>query len=442
MMPELTFEQKIEKALKDTAKGLATKEEARQYVTDEVANHLAESEHIKALNSSVTALKEQNDDLLGQIKHLRTTKYAAIRGSGGDYYGCWSNLQQAKAFGLYVLGYVCDVPNARETFKELTGIEVKQVTDKAMSENDNSAGGYLVPEEFVPRLIVLIQRYGAYRRNVAVWPMSSDVANAPKLDSDVTVYCPGAGVEPSKSDPSFSNIQLVAKKWLTLTAIDSELTEDSAIAVGEIVGRSIARAIAKQEDKCGFVGDGTSTYFGEVGARVALAAVDSTKSNIAGLHVQDTAGAWSAIDLDDLLAVAGLQPSDFDDEDSKFYCSKAFYFSVMLSNALGAGGAMASEVIATGYTPNPSFLGRQVEFTPAMPSSKEASDHCPLLLANLQQGAWLGDRSSLTIDRSDDVYFGSDRIGIRGRERVAFNNFGVGDTSDAGPIVGLWADIS
>ena len=134
-------------------------------------------------------------------------------------------------------------------------------------------------------MILLIEKYGVFRQNALEYPMGSDSALAPKLTSGLTVYCPGAGVAPTKSDLAFAGVGLNAKKWMTLTALDSELDEDSAIAIGELIGFMVGYAFAKKEDEVGFLGDGTSTYFGHVGIAGALRAVDATIGNIKSLTV-------------------------------------------------------------------------------------------------------------------------------------------------------------
>lgn len=439
------FEIKIQKMLQDTVKGLATKEELKTAINEEVAKKMAEDEHIKETQTAVEELRAANDNLVRQVKQLVRTRLAAIKAPDGMYNGVWGSLETAKNFGLFVLAEIGNNQQAKEQLDAL-GIERKYILGdktKAMGEDVLTTGGALVPTEFIPNLIVLMESYGVFRRNAQEWPMSSDSSVAPELTSDVTVYCPGAGGAITPSDLAFRNVGLQAQKWATLTAIDSELTEDAAIAVGEVVGRSIARAFAKKEDQCGFIGDGTSTYFNRLGARHVLREVDATVTNVAGLHVQGTPGVWSAITLGDLLAVAGILPDFADDGiDAKWYCNKNFYLTVMLNAAMAAGGATANEVIMTGYTPKPYFLGRPVEFTSVMPRVKAAVDHCPAILGNLRLGTYLGDRRALTIAQSKEVYFATDQLGIRATERIAPTVFGVGDTTDPGPIVGLWADIA
>lgn len=435
-MPPVTLEV-IEKALEDLGKKTATKEEVAGLIKE---HHTQQEERLKALETTVAdieTIKTENADLATQVKALVKSRFASIKGSDNRYNGVFGSHEEAKDFGLYVLGYIAQHAGSKKAFDEL-GYQVK-----GMAEGDNADGGALVPTEFIPRLVTLIENYGIYRRLAQEMPMGSDSAVFAAQDSDVTVYCPGEGTQPTASEPGFRNLGLQAKKWMTLTAISSELNEDAAIAVGELVARSIARAFAKKEDDCGFVGDGTSTYFGVTGIRHNLRAVDDTIGNCKGLKVQGTAGAWSAIVLGDLLGTMALLTDDYaSSPDVCFVTSRGFYLTVMAALAIAAGGTSYTEVMANGFSRNPTFMGYPVYFTGAMPSVKAAADHCPLLFGDFKRGCALGDRRMLRVDQSREAYFTTDQTGIRGIERIAFNNYGVGDTANAGPVVGFWADIS
>lgn len=450
------FETKIKTMLQDTAKGMATKEELKTAVADAVREQLAESEaKLKAVDEMqgrIGTLQQSNDDLLKQIKALMSARFAPIRTPDGSYNGVWGTLQMAKNFGLFILAELGKNKEAKQQFESL-GIERRYITQdnkivKAMTGSEIGTAAALIPTEFIPNLIVLLEKYGVFRRNAQEWPMGSDTSVAAAQTADVVVYAPGAGVQPTESEPGFRNIGLNARKMMTLTAIDSEVSEDLAISVGEVIGRSIARAFAKAEDKCGFIGDGSSTYFNFTGATQAILGVDSTTTNIMALHIQGTAGAWSAIVAADLLALIGMILDEADDGiDCKWYCHRNFYYSVMISIALGLGGATANEIVLTGYTPQPRFLARPVEFTNVLPRTKPAADHIPLLFGNLRLATLLGDRRALQINSSKEAYFKTDQLGIRGTERIAINVHGVGTAKDAtnpqpGAIVALLGDIA
>lgn len=191
------FEIKIQKMLQDTVKGLATKEELKTAINEEVAKKMAEDEHIKETQTAVEELRAANDNLVRQVKQLVRTRLAAIKAPDGMYNGVWGSLETAKNFGLFVLAEIGNNQQAKEQLDAL-GIERKYILGdktKAMGEDVLTTGGALVPTEFIPNLIVLMESYGVFRRNAQEWPMSSDSSVAPELTSDVTVYCPGAGVQ-------------------------------------------------------------------------------------------------------------------------------------------------------------------------------------------------------------------------------------------------------
>jgi len=442
-MPPVTLEM-IQEAVTDIKSGLATKAEAIDVINRKMKE---DEEKAKAMQTSMQTMVEEmktaNNLLAEQIKNLVKTRFAAIRDSSGHYKGMWDSMEQAKNFGLFVLGYALNQASAKKSFTN-SGIEVK-----AFGDGTNVGGDVVIPQEFYPRLIDMIGVYGVYRRNAGIWPMASDSGSAPKLTGDPEVYCPGAGVAPTAGTLTFGGVGLQAQKWMTYIAIPRESAEDMAIALGEVVGRSIARAFAKKEDLCGFNGEATATYFNIVGLIKALLNVNATTSKICGLRIQATAGTWAAIVADDILALPGLIADDADDGiDCKWYTHKNFFSTVMVKLALGLGGTSAQEAIHTAFTRNPLYQGRPVEFTRVMHRVKYSADHIPVLLANLRTGAILGERRQFEIAQDISVLFTSDQIAIRGTERIAMNNHGVGTSTDAsdggeaGHIVGLLADIA
>ena len=442
-MPTPTLET-IDKALGDINKNMATKKEVIDLIDEKVKSDVeaAQAETKTLYDKAVEQVEEirkANEQLLNQVKLLHANRFAAIKTPDGMYNGMWGSLEMAKNFGLFVLSEVYGNKSASEQLDAI-GIERKiivgdEIKTKAMGEDVGSTGGTLVPTEMIPNLILLLEKYGVYRRNALEYPMGSDSAIAPKLSSGLTVYCPGAGVTPTTSDLEFQSAGLNAKKWITLTTIDSELEEDAAIAIGEIVGFMVAQAFAKQEDTVGFLGDGTSTYFGHTGITGALRAVDATIANIKSLVVA-AGNAYSEITLANFESLLGTLPNYADNGDAKWYAHRYFYYTVMIKLALAVGGVNATEVIAGRGVREKTFLSYPVEFAQVMPKAEANSQICTIF-GNLKLGAYLGDRRKLTIDRSTEAYFAADQVGIRGTERVAPSVHGVGDTTDPGPICGL-----
>ncbi|MBN2270007.1 MAG: phage major capsid protein [Sedimentisphaerales bacterium] len=317
---------------------------------------------------------------------------------------------------------------ARE-FGELMLMAAKR---KAAGEGVTYEGGYLVPTQLADWIVDRMGSWGKFRRNTLVVPLESDKMLVPRVQTDMTIYCPGEGKSIDESDMTFDQIALVMKKLAALAKVSSELEEDSVIAIGEILGLSFTRSMLRVEDLIAFVGDGTSTYFGMTGIVHALRAVDETIGNIAGLEVA-SGNAYAEIVLGDFTDTIARLPDDADDG-AKWYVNRRFYYSVMHPLAVAAGVGTFLDIIS----PNRQrfFFGYPVEFTAAMPYVEGNSQICAIL-SDLRLGSYLGERKKMTIDRSDQVYFANDQIGFRAIERIDINAYGVGDTSEAGPIVGL-----
>jgi HK97 family phage major capsid protein len=342
------------------------------------------------------------------------------------------NAKRARDFGLWIMA---SAEAGQLSERALAALDTH---NKALAEAVNSTGGALVPEVFVPTLIRLQEEYGNFRRFARGVPMSSDRQIWPKLSGHVTVYYPGEGGTITASNPTFENVTLVAKKACALTAISSEVEEDAAVAIGEIVVTDFARGFAKAEDEIGFLGDGTSTYWGFTGIAGALRAVDATIGNIKSLQVA-SGNRYSEIVLPDFDAMVGNYPDYADNGDARWYMHRYFYWNVVRRCLL----AYSSNIPTAGITPEdiaggkrPTFLGYPVEFVNVMPKTQANSQIC-CLLANLNMGAYLGDRRAVRFDRSREVYFTTDQIGARATRRHGVDVFGVGDTTDPGPITGL-----
>ena len=352
------------------------------------------------------------EQLQGQLKRVGQLSRHAPAVDGGSRFGVWEDEDQAKDFGACVLAAL-----GRQ---------------KDMGEITNVAGGVLVPDELSTRFIDLLPKYGKFRANATVLPIGGGKTFVPEITSDMTVYCPGEGGTITPSDVGTGQVQLLPKTWAALAAVSNELDEDSVIAVGIILGISIARSMAKNEDLAGFLGDGTSAYFGHKGIVGAFHSISDTISEIAGLQVA-TGNAYSEITLSDFRNLVSLLPSEFDDN-AKWYCSKRFYNTVMWRLAESAGVAGIFEILSNKKARH--FLGYEVVPVNVMPTAEANSQIC-CLLGDLSQGAYLGQKKELTFQSSDHVYFAKNQKGIRAIERIDFNVFGVGNKTNPGPIVGL-----
>ncbi len=394
-------------------------------------------------DEQIVAISAKTDKDLGLLTARLETRLLAITEGHEVLQGDLSDIRA-------LVGAINDRPTAKKSnLFEYIGhatlgiLNLKNPSEKsrdwlrannAMREGTTSTGGATVPEEFIPELIDLLEEYGVFRSFVRKVPMATDLQKWPKKESGVTVIAPGEGGTITPSDLAFSNVTLVATKLAALTKISSELHEDSALALGSIIGDDMVRALAKAEDQAGFLGDGSATYFKFVGLVGAMSnnTITDTDSAITGGQVQAAGHTWPDITIGNLRSLAGVMPVKFQAE-ARFYCSKIFYWTVLVPLVQAAGGLTQADMEGGIHH---RLFGWPVEIVEVMPTATAVSQFC-LWFADLKSGAFFGDRRDFNIQQDSSVYFDSDQIAIRSTERFAINVYGVGSTTKAGPICAL-----
>lgn len=331
-------------------------------------------------------------------------------------------IKKAERFGRWLLAQ-------RGHRKSLNWCERNGLEVKAHTEGVNSAGGFLVPEEFETELISLREEFGVFRRNARVRPMGSDTLRLPRRASTLTASFVGEATAGSETTQVFESILLVAKKVMVLTTVSNELNEDSFVNLADDIAGEIAYAFALKEDQCGFIGDGSSTFGGITGVGTAVAA------GSAGTNYFDGALSTAAdITLADANATMALLPAFADSPNAKFYMHKSTWHGGFEKVAAAAGGTSGREIME-GYRGTPTFFGYPVEFSQVMQSGTYDANSAVALFGDLSMAASFGDRRSTEVQISDSALnaFEQDELAIRGTERFDIN------VHDIAPIVALRA---
>lgn len=345
----------------------------------------------------------------------------------------------AKWFAGSVLGDGASFNWCRENgikVMQEVGSEFREL--KTMKESVNSTGGYLVPPEFDADLIDLRESFGVFRRFARIVPMMRETKTIGRRTGGLTAYAATEAAAVAESEKSWDTVELVAKKFMTLTRVSSELNEDIMVTLGDDLAGEIAYAFSRKEDDCGFNGDGSSTYHGIIGVREKIKGLDSTIGNIAGLVVA-SGNTYSEIVLADFNKVVGMLPEYAETPRAAWFCSKFFWASVMQRLTTAVGGVMAEEIEGRRMR---MFLGYPVIVSQVMPKVEANSQVCALL-GDLRLAAAFGDRRQTTISMSEHRYFDTDEIGVKGTERYDIVVHDVGNASataadrEPGPIVGL-----
>jgi len=361
-------------------------------------------------NTHVTAVRQ------------RYSKLKAFKGKDAE--------DKAYRAGQWAMASLFDSEKAK-TYCRDNGIQIQN----AAGGDVNTKGGFLVPEEFNQTIIDLRESYGVARQECNVIPMARDTLTIPRRTGGLTAYFtdenPGSAI--TESDLAWDNVSLTARKLATLSRMSSEINEDSIINFADTLANEIAYAFATKEDDCVFNGDGTSTYGGIVGVRPKI--IDGNHTVGAVDVATATHNIFSEIDATDLATLMAALPK-YALPTAKWYISQAGYSMVFERLVQAAGGNTINDMSA-GATLR--YMGYPIVISQSMPAGV-ATDYdavAMLLFGDLRMAATLGDRRGTTVAVSNDRYFDTDQIGIRGTERFDANVHDLGDTSTAGPIVAL-----
>jgi HK97 family phage major capsid protein len=295
-----------------------------------------------------------------------------------------------------------------------------------MSGTNNPAGGFLVPEPMESSIIELRERFGVFRQESTVWPMSDSVTIVPRVAGDVASYYVGEASEITQSDMTINQIKLEAKKLATLTTMSSELNEDAVISMAELLTRSIAYEFALEEDKAGFLGDGTGVYGGIVGLTGALAAGSKVTATS-----RQTFSALIFADFESVIGACKMWPG----MQAKWYVSQAGWAASMQRLANAAGGVTMAE-LASGMAN--SFMGYPVVKTQVLESRLTGTSGLPACyFGDLRMGSYLGTRRGITISLDSSRYFEFDLLAIKATQRFDINIHDRGTASAPGGLIQL-----
>jgi len=303
-----------------------------------------------------------------------------------------------------------------------------------MKGNDNTAGGFLVPDVIESAIIRNVELYGVARRECRVYPMGPGVTLFPRRASGFTSYFAAEASSVTASDLAFDQIRLEARKLMVFSSWSSELPEDSVVALGDLLTAEVAQSFAVKEDQCLFLGDGTSTYGGIVGLEAALAAgsLATTASNV-DTPAEITIASFEEA-MSKLLLIPGIQP--------KWYCHSSIYYNVLQRLAIASSGNTAANY-AAGM--GPMFYGYPVVFCQGMRSGAPSTDLSGNHIAyfgDLSKAVTMGQKRGISIAVDNSYGFNTDSVYFRATERFDINCHERGTASASGPIIGVKCNAS
>lgn len=135
----------------------------------------------------------------------------------------------------------------------------KARVQKALAAQTFASGGALVPDEYLGEIIELLRSRAVVRgMNPRIMPMRSGSMTMPKQTGAGTAAYIGENSNATKSEQTFGQIQLTAKKLAALTPVSNDLLRESDPAADMIVRDDLVAVMGLREDLAFIRGDGTA----------------------------------------------------------------------------------------------------------------------------------------------------------------------------------------
>jgi HK97 family phage major capsid protein len=305
------------------------------------------------------------------------------------------------------------------------------VESRAQAGGINSLGGVLTNPELSSEIIRLVEEFGAFPANARTVTMNSDTLLFARRVGGLSAKPIGENAAPDSTNVTFDNVQLVAKLWGVDNRVPMSLVEDSVIDLADAMAVEVAQAFAEAFDNSGFIGTGSGgTYHGTTG--VAVAINDGTHS--ASIVTATSRTTFDALTLADFTNTVARLPL-YARRNAKFYVSPAGYGSSMLRLMVSTAGNNAADVAGGAGL---QFLGFPVVLCHPLESRLSGTTgQIACLFGDLSQAAIYGVRRDISVKTDASRFVEFDQLLTFASARVAMQASDLGDTSKAGPLVGL-----
>lgn len=384
---------------------------------------------IKDLPELLSGEKKRVDELQGTVSKLRKQLALSQQSTGVRWVGnkpfvteeCARHLTSLFVIEAAKLGdkaLNCLTPNARaheglvQRACEFLGVEQKT----ALSGTEIP-----LPTVFVGQIVELVFAYGQARQYATVYPLGAGLVKLPRLkagEDDFGYLGAGtAGMSQAVAEKRVTAelVTFTANKAGGLIRIPTELEEDTFIPLGQFLARYIARQLAKLEDKTLFIGDGSATYANQTGVGPYCVANTDYLLQLAAGKTK-----CSDITLDDLRNLRGkVSAAVLANMAANGQTAAAYYFHPTMEPLLRSFNKYPNFVIFTNENGKPMFDGWPVRWigVNATNNGQAQAEKFGAFFGDLSYW-YLGERGSVRVEVSKEVFFATDELALRALERI------------------------
>ena len=281
---------------------------------------------------------------------------------------------------------------------------------KANNESDPGAGGFLVPDQFIARLLMVELEMAVVRPRAMILPMTApsaripairDASHASTVFGGVQAYWTAESGALTETNPTFRQVQLTAKKLTGYTTTSNELLEDAAITLEALLVRMFGEALAYFEDDAFIAGTGAGQPQGILNANALISVAKETGQAASSIVTENLDKMFSRMLPGSMNRAVWLAHPD------------VFPQLASLSRNVGTGGAPVWITNMAGGPPT-SIHGRPLIFTEKCKTLGTAGD---IYFVDPSYYV-IGDRMSMTMSSSPHVRFTNDETVHKFVQRV------------------------
>jgi HK97 family phage major capsid protein len=314
------------------------------------------------------------------------------------------NAKAATALAHFVRAVITKNKASVEYLEKL-GIDVRTIesVEKAGSVHNDELGGYLLPPEFGGVIIGAMPSYGVFAANAEIETMASDKKTFAKDGTDVQVYPLEEHADIDEVDGAYSQVSLEAKTFGAFARWSLDFEDYGLAGQGEAWASRFARAIARKQDQCGFLGDGTKPFANMVGA------MNNGDVGLVSLPAGKTA--FSDLTHGDIVNVMAAVPDEvYEEGNCKFYMSNNITW--LLAKLVDGTGRLLYADAREGVTST--IMGEPIVRAAVMPKvSASGAGKKFMLFGDLRRACKLGMRTRMVIAFSPHAYFRQGQHALR-----------------------------
>lgn len=326
----------------------------------------------------------------------------------------------------------------------------REIVGKDALSYQFATGGFAVPEAILrPQLVNIRQRYDALAAlGLNFIPLAPRGEALPRRTAGVTVFSPSEGVAATDSQPSGDQVILKPFEMVALAKVSLMQLQRSAIEYGNFIVGEMAYAINKKFEEIVILGDGTSTYFNQIGLvgrfiKTITDAGGTWATNVAfnsGIKVA-TGNLFSEFTYQDFKDTSAAMLDMEGSNERRWLTNMRVHRGTMEPLMSNRGGTTYAEA-ANGLRA-PLFDGDTVVYSNAMPAT-DANSQFAAFYGDFAQGIKIGEVSgALNVSTDTSRYWDQRQVGYQFavQRAVAVHDVGIANSSAAsrlpGPITAL-----